>query len=802
MSQRLEKRILEHVSDQRYQPMQVHQLAKTLGVEQQDSDEFRQAVVNLMEAGQVVHGAANNIVLPPLGREVVGTFRRNERGFGFLIPDPDKRTGHGDLFVPQGNTLDAMTGDRCRAKVIPRRSRGDGKSPYIGNIVEITQRAERQYVGMLFKQGTQWLVKVDGKTLSEPVVIRDPQAKNAKANDKVVIELTQYPTAKHLAEGVIVDVLGESGEPDVETIAVMRAFGLEEKFNSAVMDQARNAAKSFDPDNLPPTREDLRDVFTLTIDPPDAKDYDDAISLTKLEGSQSDDAVYELCVHIADVSHFVPMGSELDKEAYLRGNSTYLPRKVIPMLPEMLSNGVCSLQEGVPRFTKTAIIRYDEDGKRISFRVCNAVIQSDKRLTYLEAQALIESDLKEAIKHAKTEPKYPTLTMPTLKLFDELARLILTRRRDSGMIELGLPDVDLVFDESGRVIDAQKEDDAFTHRIIEMFMVEANEVTAELFDNLDIPMIRRVHPDPSSFDIDELRQFARVAGYNIPSKPTRKELQELLNSVRGKPTAQAVHFAVLKTLSKAEYAPMPVGHFALASEHYTHFTSPIRRYPDLVVHRAIDAYLQAKGDDKGGKNKKKTIKGMLDDKRVPDEVKLGEIGKHCSTTERNSEAAERQLRYFLVLQLLAEHLGEDFEGTVTGVTNSGVFMQINKYLVDGFIRTIDLPGGGKSRHGELWRLNRNTGQLVAQRSGRVIAIGDQFIVRIARVEPAARMLDLVIVENRGGNKPKHAPTPDKRKQPKGAREAHQQSMNIKRLKQKGKSGGSKKKVHRKGRGSR
>ena len=247
---------------------------------------------------------------------------------------------------------------------------------------------------------------------------------------------------------------------------------------------------------------------------------------------------------------------------------------------------------------------------------------------------------------------------------------------------------------------------------------------------------------------------------------------------------------------------MPVGHFALASEHYTHFTSPIRRYPDLVVHRAIDAYLQAKGDDKGGKNKKKTIKGMLDDKRVPDEVKLGEIGKHCSTTERNSEAAERQLRYFLVLQLLAEHLGEDFEGTVTGVTNSGVFMQINKYLVDGFIRTIDLPGGGKSRHGELWRLNRNTGQLVAQRSGRVIAIGDQFIVRIARVEPAARMLDLVIVENRGGNKPKHAPTPDKRKQPKGAREAHQQSMNIKRLKQKGKSGGSKKKVHRKGRGSR
>lgn len=795
MSQRLEKRILEHVSDQRYQPMQVHQLAKTLGLETEDQDTFREAVANLLESGQVVHGAANAIVLPPLGREVVGTFRLNERGFGFLIPDPDKRTGHGDLFIPQGNTLDAMTGDRCRAKVIPRRSRGDGKSPYIGNIVEILQRAERQYVGRLFQQGSQWLVQVDGKTLREPVVIRDPHAKNAKVDDKVVIELTQYPTDRYLAEGVIVDVLGVTGEPDVETIAVMRAFGLEEKFDKVVMDQARESANSFSPDQLPPSREDLRKVFTLTIDPPDAKDYDDAISLKKFGEPREDGAIYELGVHIADVSHFVPMGSELDNEAYSRGNSTYLPRKVIPMLPEMLSNGVCSLQEGVPRFTKSAIIRYDNEGKRIGFRVCNAVIQSDKRLTYLEAQALIENNLKEAIRHARTEPKYPSQTMATLKLFNELACLILQRRRASGMIELGLPDVDLVFDESGRVIDAQKEDDAFTHRIIEMFMVEANEVTAELFDNLDIPMIRRVHPDPSSFDIDELRQFARVAGHNIPSQPTRKELQELLDSVRGKPAEQAVHFAVLKTLSKAEYAPMPIGHFALASEHYTHFTSPIRRYPDLVLHRAIDAYLEAHGDGEGGKNKKRMIEGMLDDKRVPDEVKLGEIGKHCSATERNSEAAERQLRYFLVLQLLAEHLGEDFQGTVTGMTNSGIFMQIDKYLVDGFIRTADLPGGGKARMGELWRLNRNTGQLVAQRSGRVIAIGDQFIVRIARVDPAARMLDLVIVENIGGNKPKREPTPDKRKQPKGAREAHQKSMNIKRLK-----GKVTRKVKKKGRG--
>lgn len=802
MSERLKKRIIQHISDQRYQPMQVLALAKSLGVPAEDTDDFREAVANLLESGQVVNGSASSICLPPMGREMIGSFRRNEKGFGFIIPDPDKRSGHGDLFVPQGNLLDAMTGDRVRAKVIPRRARGDGKSPYIGRIVEVLQRAEKQYVGRLFQQGPQWLVQVDGKILREPVQIRDPHAKNAKADDKVVIELTQYPTERYLAEAVIVEVLGDSGEPDVETLSVMRSFGLNEKFESNIMDEARESATSFDPENLPEDREDLRKLFTLTIDPPDAKDYDDAISLKKFGEPKEDGAIYELSVHIADVSHFVKQGTDLDAEAYTRGNSTYLPRKVIPMLPELLSNGVCSLQQDVPRFTKSAIIRYDENAKRISFRVCNAVIQSDKRLTYLEAQALIESDLREAVKHAKTEPKYPSQTMATLKVFNELAVKILERRREAGMIELGLPEVELVFDDSGRVIDAVKEDNAFTHRIIEMFMVEANEVTAELFNNLDIPMIRRTHPDPSSFDIDELRQFARVAGYNVPSSPSRKELQELLNSVRGKASAQAVHFAVLKTLSKAEYAPQPIGHFALASEHYTHFTSPIRRYPDLVLHRAIDAYLQASKDAKGGKNKKRMIEAMLDDPRLCDEAKLTEIGKQCSTTERNSEAAERQLRYFLVLQLLAEHLGEDFDGTVTGVTNAGVFMQINKYLVDGFIRTADLPGGGKSRHGEMWRLNRTTGELVAQRSGRTISIGDQFVIKIARVEPAARMLDLVIVENKGGNKPKHEPTPGKRKLVQGSRQAHQESQNAKRMRNKSTTGRKKKSNHRKGRGSR
>ncbi len=730
MPDQFEKQILAHVGDKRYEPKKLHQLARDLDIETQDLDTFRQAVGNLVEAGHVVHEDA--IALPPMGSEVVGKFQRNEKGFGFIIPDPDKRTAHGDLFVPAPNTMDAMTGDRVCAKVLPRRGGGrsggrsggqsGGRSPYIGRIVNIIQRADRQYVGRLGQRGSQWFVQVDGKLLREPVIIGDPQAHNAKLDDKVVIELLSYPSERSMAQGVITEVLGEQGEPNVETLAVMRSFNLKEHFDKAIMSAAREAAATFDPQAVASDRENLTNLFTLTIDPPDAKDFDDAISLTQWDKPQPDGAVCELGIHIADVSFFVTPGSALDTEALARGNSTYLPRRVIPMLPELLSNGVCSLQEDQPRFTKTAFIRYDCDGNRVGSRFCNGLIRSDKRLTYLEAQALIDGDLKEARSQGATDSPYPPQTEDTLIALNALAKQILARRRAAGMIELGLPEVQLIFDDTGRVTDAQPQDNAFTHRVIEMFMVEANEVTAELFIKLKAPMIRRVHPDPSSYDIDELRQFARVAGHNVPARPTRRELQTLLDATRDTPSEQAVHFAVLRTLSKAEYAPTEVGHFALASEHYTHFTSPIRRYPDLIVHRAIGTYLQ-----------KKKLKNTED--------QLAELGSHCSTTERNSEAAERQLRAFLVLQLMEQFLGDDFDGTVTGVTGSGVFIQLNKYLVDGFIRTDELPG-----HQDHWRLNRTTGQLVAQRSGRAIGIGNTFTVRITRVNPAARLLDLTIIE--------------------------------------------------------
>jgi ribonuclease R len=801
MPDRYTRRILEHLADRRYQPRRIDALAADLAIPDADRAAFDRAVRDLLDQGQVVQGTGQALTLPPMGREIVGIFRLNPRGFGFVVPDALNE--HGDLFIPQGNTADALTGDHVRARVIhqPRRVAG-GKSPYIGQIIDIIQRADKHYVGNLLKREGRWIVICDGRSLTDPVLIRDPHAKNAKEGDKVVIELIDYPAEDQPAQGVILEVLGEKGLPEIETLGVMRAYGLVERFDAAVTDHARAAARAFDEHAVPKDREDLTGRFIITIDPPDAKDYDDAISLRKISSQESgnrnqeqevgaatgsrslpDDAAWELGVHIADVSHFVTPGSPLDLEASKRGNSCYLPRKVVPMLPELLSNGVCSLQEGVHRFCKSCFLYYDAQGNVVGERFARTVIKSVKRLTYLEAQALIDGDLREARKHAKTEPRYPGELMTALKMMDDLSKIIRTRRLAAGMIVLGLPQVELIYDDAGNVVDAQPEDTSYTHTLIEMFMVEANEAAARLFERFDVPMIRRIHPDPDLHDMGELRNFARVAGYNIPARPSRRELQQLLDAVRGKPAQTAVHFAVLRTLSKAEYSPMLIGHFALASEHYTHFTSPIRRYPDLIVHRGIDAYLRHTADLGDTKHARQKIgEALRGDPQIPDAKALHEIGKHCSATERNAESAERDLRTYLVLDLLAHHLGDDFAGTVTGVTGGGAFIQLDKFLVDGFVKSNDLPGG----HAERWRLNEHTGAIVAQRSGRAITIGDRFTVRIAKCDPVRRNLELVIIEDRP-NRPPGVYKKLKRKQAPGAKHAHQDAPNLKHQKKHGKS---------------
>jgi ribonuclease R len=773
MALKFKSRLLAHVAHESYSPAPIDTLAADLGVPDVELEEFKAAVDQLVREKTLIADSRERILLPTAAArgEITGTFKKNQRGFGFVIPDVKLREG--DIFVPREETGDALTGDHVRVEVVQRMRRGEEE--VVGRIIEVIRRKRKSFSGELARQGQLWVVYPDGREMTTPIVVADATSKNAKPGDKVVVEITRYSEGDDLPEGVIVRVLGEAGLPDVETQAVIAAYNLPGEFPDECIEQARRAASLFDAevaraqrDGQWPGRLDLTDDFILTIDPPDAKDYDDAISLKRIQidGPAGKELGWELGVHIADVATFIEPGSPLDKEARERGNSVYLPRLVIPMLPEVLSNGICSLQEGVIRFCKSSFMIYDREGRVRKEWVGATVIKSAKRTTYLEAQALIDGDLKEAVKHAKTDPKYTDQLIASLRDMDTLSRAIRDRRRKAGMIHLDLPSVNLVFDEMGHVIDAEPEDNAYTHTLIEMFMVEANEVLARLFENLKVPLLRRVHPDPVPGDVGELQTAARVAGYKIPKAPTREELQSLLDATRGTGAARAVHMAVLRTLAKAEYSPALIGHFALASGAYAHFTSPIRRYADLLVHRALAEYLRHT-DNGTRRPTDKAERNALGEKlrsspMCPDEETLVQIGRHISTTEVNAEDAENNLRSFLVLQLLHEHIGESFPGIVTGVTASGVFVQLEKYLADGMIKAADLPTGGKPGHehssGGGWRIDSRTGGLVHQ-SGRSFNIGDKISATIANIDLALRKMDLVVTDaqSRAAGKSKKAP---------------------------------------------
>lgn len=763
MPLRFKQRLMAHLKHDTYSPADIDTLIRDLRIEPEDQDAFREAVNALAESGQLVLDD-NQVTLPPIGRELIGTFKRNAKGFGFIIPrDPN---AHGDLFVPIGSTMDALTGDVVKASVIYQKRRaGDDRSPYIGEIVEIIKRKQSNFTGTLMKRGGMWVVEPDGKVVTEPIVVRDAQSANAYEGNKVVVEILHFPEGDYLGEGVITKVLGESGEPNVETQAVIEAYGLPGEFAEEVMDEARRQTKRFDEEVAElksgkgvdrTVRMDLRESFIITIDPPDAKDYDDALSLEKIGQEGSGGAVWRLGVHIADVAHFVEQGGPIDQEAVQRTTSVYLPRKVIPMLPEILSNGICSLQEGVERFAKSAFIDYDEQGRVRARGFAQSLIKSAKRLTYLEAQALIEGDEAEAKKHAKTEPNYTEQLIKTLRQFDRLAKRIEERRRKAGMIHLELPDAELVYDDQGHVIDAVPEDDAYTHTLIEMFMVEANEAIATLFEDLGVPVLRRTHPEPVPGSTEGLHDFVKVAGYRVPKAPTREDLQALLDATKGSPAAPAIHMAVLRTLTRAEYSPAMIGHFALASNAYSHFTSPIRRYPDLTAHRSLAEYLKHTKNGleppRDEKAKKALGRKLRESPACPGEEELQIVASRCNINEENAESAERELRQFLVLQLLEKHIGESFPGIVTGVMNRGVFVRLDKYLAEGMCEASDLPvpapaGAKQAYHKKgLWRIDGKSGALVEQNTGRSYNIGDRVEVTIASVDLARRQMELVIAD--------------------------------------------------------
>lgn len=708
--QDLRQRILEYIGNEDYRPMKLRGLARAMGIARHEYGRFHDAVKGLTKAGRIVIGQGDAITLQAATGLIEGVYRANPRGFGFVVPEDP--TVHGDLFIPPGEALDAITGDVVRAQVVRRKK--DGRMSLEGRIVEVISRAENRFVGELQRENGQHFVRADGHTLHAPIIIADVAAKAAKPGDQVVVEIVQYPSATRAARGVIVEVLGKTGDPGVDVKSIIWQHHIPADMSPESLEEARQAIQAFDPDAERTNRLDLTSGTIITIDPVDARDFDDAISLER-----QPDGTWELGVHIADVSFFVREGGKLDEQARHRGNSVYFPRYVIPMLPEILSNGVCSLQEGEPRLCKSAYIRYDEGGKVLGARFANTIISSAKRLHYVQAQEIIDGKA-EALEGIEQR------VIDLLQDMDNLARIIRKRRLQEGMLVLEMPDIELVLDEENRVIDAVPADTSFTHTIIEMFMVEANEAAARLFDSIHVPALRRIHEDPDEADMKQLAQFLYIMGYKFAGTSNRKAVQKLLDSVRGTPQSYAVNLSVLRSMQKAEYSPRPVGHYALASRHYVHFTSPIRRYPDLTIHRLLDLHLAGKLNKAGRKS-------------VPSEEELGNLGKHCSYTERRAEAAERELKTVKVLELLSQRIGESIEGVVTGVASFGIFVELRKFPVEGVVRFNELPD-------DWWQINQKAGAVVGQRSGRRIGIGDVVTARIVSVDIAARQMDLSMAE--------------------------------------------------------
>ncbi len=705
MPEIFKERIIKLLKHADYKPQKLAQLAKAIGVSCEDYPQFKAAFNQLRQAGHVVIGAGNSVTLPSLAGQIVGTFRANPKGFGFVIPrDPNS---HGDLFIPPDATSDAMTGDIVIVKV-KRKGKRSGQMRLTGEVIQVLQRAQNRFVGTLLKHPEGWLVQPDGSAFFEPISVDDVTAKGAKQKDKVVVEILHWPTEKYLARGVIIEVLGKQGQYETEIKSITAQYHLPGEFDSNCIEQTREAAAEFNPEQID-GREDITEKVIITIDPADAKDFDDAISLEKDSNGN-----WVLGIHIADVGNFIPPDSLLDKEAQTRGNSVYLPGRTIPMLPEVLSNGICSLQPGQKRFVKSVYLTYDEQGNVKSRRFANSIMCSTQRLSYEQADRTLKGHTKGVRKEV----------IELLRDMGTLAGVIEERRTKNGMIHLALPETELVMDKSGRVVDAHPADDSYPHTIIEMFMVEANEAVASLLDRLNVPFIRRIHPEPDALSMKNLAVLVRALGFTLPRNPDRKAIQNLLATVEGADCALAVNLVVLRSFEKAQYAPQHIGHFALASTHYCHFTSPIRRYADLLVHRVLQCYLENRMDTA---------------KQIAAGLNLVEIGKHITFTEQRSEDAERELTTVLILQMLSKKLGDELDCVVTGLTNFGVFVQSRKLGIEGLIQMVDLGP-------DQWKYDARVQCVVGLHTGLSIRLGQAIKVRIVSVNVPARQLNLAPIE--------------------------------------------------------
>ena len=701
--------VLERIRTQVSHPATVRELMRVLDIPREDRHRFRRRMTQLVEAGELVKIRGNRYGLVDRMRLVVGRLHVNPRGFGFVSPETPVGTETADVFVAGVNLHQAMHGDRVTIRVEQVAGRSEGR------IVRVLERANDTLPGRyeVDTSGVSFVVPFDPRL---PMDVQVPAGADggAVSGEMVMVEIEQWPTQTRNPVGRIVEVLGRLDDPGVDTELVIRKFGIPDTHDPAAVAEAERLGTDVKRKDLR-GRTDFRGCPTVTIDGETARDFDDAITLETLPNGH-----HWLGVHIADVAHYVTPGSALDETAYDRATSVYFPERAVHMFPAPLATGLCSLNPGVDRLVQSCLMEIDRRGRVVRHEIHDGVIRSTERMTYTAVDDVLTSQ------DPATRRRYESL-VPLFETMETVYRRLHANRVRRGSIDFDLKATQLVLDEAGLVEDIVAADRNVAHRIIEEFMLVANETVARHLEESALPALFRIHDRPDSDKVASFDAFTTTLGHRlgVPADRVRpRHFQQLLKRLHGQPEERPVAMLMLRTMQKAAYAPDNVGHFGLASKTYTHFTSPIRRYPDLVVHRLL----------------RESRRGVPTSERVETLAEaLPEIGRHTSAMERRAEEAEREVVRWKKVRFMADKVGDEFTGYVTGVSGVGLFVELIEHFVDGLVHISTMAD-------DYYRFVQSDQALYGDNTRKVYRLGDQVRVQVARVDTARREIDLGLVE--------------------------------------------------------
>ena len=706
-----EGRLMSLLQDKVDHPATIPELLQVLRVPKEYLVSFKRQIEKLVVDGQLVRIRGDRYGVPGRMNLVVGRVATHPRGFGFVVPDRPLDDVKGDVFIAGANLNQAIHGDRVVARIEHYRD-GDRAE---GRIVRILERGAAVLVGRydVDESGLGFVVPFDRRVIMDVQIPRGGHA-GAAPGQMVTVELTRWPTPTRGPLGRVREVLGDIDAPGVDTEIVIRKFGIPDAHGREATDEALRMGSSVRETDVS-GRMDFRPQPTITIDGEDARDFDDAITLERLSNGH-----YWLGVHIADVAHYVQEGSALDQAAFQRGTSVYFPERAVHMFPSVLATGLCSLNPGVDRLVQSCLMEVDRHGNIVRYELHDGVIRSDARMTYTNVSAILtEHDPDQSRQHATI--------VPILELMAALFEALNHRRRRRGAIDFDLPAPEVILDRTGMVKDIIAAERNVAHRIIEEFMLLANETVAQHLESAGVPAVYRIHEPPDELKVDEFEEFISTLGYSLAAPPGAvrpRHFQRLIERISGKPEERPIAFLMLRTMQKARYDTANAGHFGLATSTYTHFTSPIRRYPDLLVHRILREVRQ---------------KG-LDAARLEELAEeLPDAARHASEMERRADEAERELVQWKKVRFMRDKVGETFEGYVTGVTAFGLFIELVEHFVEGLVHISTMAD-------DYYRYVERAHVLRGENTHKVYRLGDKVNVQIVRVDPEQRQIDLGIVE--------------------------------------------------------